>query len=87
MLGTDNGYGTSDCRRTCLACDAEQKTPLLRHRRAHHQSSRLRDEPAHSKWIEEVFGWMKTVGGCARRATAARRSRIRLPDLSDIAAQ
>ena len=31
--------------------------------RSHHAARRLHAEPAKLKLVEEVFGWLKTVGG------------------------
>ena len=71
-LGTDRGYDTKDCVRDIRATRvtphmARKKRSTIDGRTARHAgyavSLRLR------KRVEEIFGWMKTVGGLRRTAT------------------
>jgi hypothetical protein len=42
---------------------AEHERPTLSDRQAHDAPCRLCNEPAYPQRIEELFGWIKTVGG------------------------
>jgi hypothetical protein len=75
-LGADKGYDSKefvaelrDHQVTShLACKA---TTIIDERTTRHPGYLISQQKR--KRIEEIFGWLKTVAGCARRAIAERR--------------
>lgn len=75
-LGADKGYHTKDFVRRLrrrgirphLACIRGRRTPGLDGRTTRHEGDRLSQRLR--KKVEEIFGWMKTIGGL-------RKSRVR----------
>ena len=79
-LGGDKGYDTRDfvdaLRGLAVTPHVAQNTTnrAQRGRSPHHAPRRLQVSQRRRKRIEEIFGWMKTVGCSARRGTAAWRA-------------
>ena len=68
-LGADKAYDTAGLRRRDAApgrdpaCGAERQASTLGDRRPHHAPPGYAASQCLRKRIEEVFGWIKTVGG------------------------
>ena len=69
-VGADKGYDTADFIEQCRGCNAtahvaqKQKGSAIDQRTTRHVGYRISLKIR--KRVEEVFGWLKTIGGCAK---------------------